>query len=262
MKKLVLGSIVFGLTMMLVHGTVFAGKDLNGNGFPSGRHYNLNIIGVPMDKEVPDMTGSNRHTIFVPLESGDDIGRQVKIKYVTDPADPDNFRVVDGNATDDNEAIVQVPYEYCLDYGTGCYEMLSYDVYARALGKPGLDTGAVVTAECEYMLDVVDPGGTEGLACEDTLLMGSFEARRPGKKPITENITDIFRATGCLDMSDPDLDPDGVGVCNTGDLEFRNLWIFNIEELESYMWDYDNNGLKLLQVRFYETVSGYIGYVQ
>jgi hypothetical protein len=262
MKKLVLGSIVFGLAMMLAYGTVFAGKDLNGNGFPSGRHFNLNIIGVPHDKDVPDMKGSNRHTIFVPLESGEDVGRKVKIKYVVDPADPDNFRVVDGNATDDNEAIIQVPYEYCLDYDAGCYEMLSYDVYARALGKPGPFVGAIVTAECEYMLDVVDPDGSEDLTCEDTLLMGSFDVRRPGKKPITENITEIFRATGCLDMSDPLLDPEGVGICEEGDLEFRDLWIFNIEELDSYMWDYDNNGLKLLQVRFYETVSGYIGYVQ
>lgn len=59
--------------MMLAYGTVFAGKDLNGNGFPTGRHYNLNIIGVPMDKEVPIMTGSNRHTIFEPLNSGEDV---------------------------------------------------------------------------------------------------------------------------------------------------------------------------------------------
>ena len=266
MKKTLTFILAAGLILSLGYGTALAGKSddtvLKSNGFPSGRHFNLNIIGVPKDKEVPDMTGSNRHTIFVPLESGDDVGRSVKIQYVTDPADPDNFRVVDGNATDDNVAIIQVPYEYCLDYVAGCYEMLSYDVYARALGKPGPDVGAIITAECEYMLDVVDPAGTEGLTCEDTLLMGSFDVKRPGKKPVTVNITDIFRATGCLDMSDPSIDPDGVGVCNTGDLEFRNLWIFNIEELVSYMWDYDNNGLKLLQVRFYETVSGYIGYVQ
>jgi hypothetical protein len=255
MKKLVLGSIVFGLAMMLAYGTVFAGKDLNGNGFPTGRHYNLNIIGVPMDKEVPTMTGSNRHTIFVPLNSGEDVDRQVKIKYVTDPADPDNFRVLDGNATDDDLAIIQVPYEYCDDLNAGCYDLLSFEVYARALGKPGPTTGAVVTAECEYTLSVVDPDGTEGLTCEDTLVLGSFEARRPGKKPITQDITKIFRATGCLDLG-------GEVWCDTGDLEFRNIWIFNIPFLESYMWDYDNNGLKLLQVRFYETTSGYIGYVQ
>ena len=208
-----------------------------------------------MDKEVPDMTGSHRHSIFVPLSSGDSVGRQVKIKYVTNPDDPDNFRVIDGNATKDNEAVIQVPYEYCDDLVTGCVDLLSYEVYARALGKPGPGVGVVVTAECEYTLSVVDPDGTEGLTCEDTLLMGRFEVKRPGKKPFTANITDIFRATGCLDE-------DGDGVCETGDLEFKDIWIFNIPYLNSYMWDYDNDGLKLLQVRFYETVSGEIGYVQ
>ena len=34
---------------------------------------------------------------------------------------------------------------------------------------------------------------------------------------------------------------------------------FNIQQLVEYFWDYDNNGLKLMQVRFYETTSGSIG---
>ena len=39
-----------------------------GNGAPSGSHYNLNIIGVDKGKTA-SMTGSNRHTIFVALNS-------------------------------------------------------------------------------------------------------------------------------------------------------------------------------------------------
>jgi len=253
MRRFFLFTLVFGLTLTLGSGVALAGKDLKGNGFLNGRHYNLNIIGVPKDKTVPDMQGSHRHTIFVPLNSGEDVERQVKIKYVTG----DDFQVLDGNATDDdNMAIIQVPYEYCdLETNDSCEELLSFIVFARGLGKPGPDTGAVVTAECEYLLSVVDPEGTAGLTCEDTLLLGDFEVRRPGKKPITRDITDIFRATGCLDY-------DADGVCDSGDLEFRNIWIFNIPHLEYYMWDYDNNGLKLMQVRFYETTSGYIGWVE
>jgi hypothetical protein len=82
--------------------------------------------------------------------------------------------------------------------------------------------------------------------------MGSFEIKRDKGKPRRVNITDIFRATGCLDYDDS-------GYCDVGDLEFRNIWIFNIVELTEYMWDYDNNDLKLMQVRFYPTTSGYIG---
>src|SRR5207244_6763768 len=40
----------------------------NGNGAPNGAHYNLNIIGVTQAKN-PPLTGSDRHTIFVPLVS-------------------------------------------------------------------------------------------------------------------------------------------------------------------------------------------------
>ena len=215
----------------------------------SGAHWNLNIIGVPKDKTVPTMTGSNRHVIFVPLQSGGDVTRQVKIYYVRG----DDFQVLDGNATDDNEATIQVPYEFCDDLTNGCEELLSFDVYAVGLGKP--KGGAIVTAECTYSLDVVDSSGTTGLQCEDTLLMGSFEVNRTGKKPTRENITDVFRATGCLDVNTD-------GTCNTGDLAFSNLWIFNILQLEEYFWDYDNNGLRLMQVRFYETTSGSIGTVK
>jgi hypothetical protein len=216
----------------------------------SGAHWNLNIIGVPKDKTVPTMTDSNRHVIFVPLQSGSDVSRQVKIYYVRG----DSFQVLDGNATIDNEATIQVPYEFCDDLTNGCEELLSFNVYAVGLGKP--NRGAIVTAECTYSLDVVDSSGTTGLQCEDTLLMGSFEVgRAKGKSPQPVNITDVFRATGCLDVNTD-------GTCNTGDLQFSNLWIFNIPQLTEYFWDYDNNGLKLMQVRFYETTSGSIGTVQ
>lgn len=248
MKKLITAFAVTTLVAGSLCGAAFAGQNLNGNGFPTGRHFDLNIIGVQKDK-VASMDFSNRHTIFVPLYTGGDVPRQVKIEYVAG----EDFQVLDGNATNDNYALIQVPYEYCGDLTAGCTNMLSYNVYARAVGKPG--GTALVTAECEYTLSVVDPNGTAGLTCEDTLLMGSFDVIRAKGKPQTQDISGIFRATGCLDQT-------ADGVCNTGDLEFRNLWIFNIPQLDSYMWNYDNNGLKNMQIRFYETVSGYIGTVK
>jgi len=209
----------------------------------SGAHWNLNIIGVPKDKTVPDMTGSNRHTIFVPLQSGLDVGRTVKIYYQRG----EDFRVIDGNATNDNAATIEVPYQFCDDAG-GCEELLSFDVYAVGLGKP--NGQALIDAECTYSIDAVDSSGP--VECDSTLLMGSFEVGRSKGKPSPVNITDVFRASGCLDAN-------ASGVCDSGDLEFSNLWIFNLEQLIEYFWDYDNNGLKLMQVRFYETTSGSIG---
>ena len=249
MKKFLSGSIIFGLIMILGYGTVFAQND--NNGFPTGRHYNLNIICVPMDKEVPSMTDSNRHTIFVPCNEDGEVDRNVKIYYEINTDDPNNFRVIDGNATDEDEAAtIQVPYEYCdLTQVNGCYEMLNFEVYARALGKPGDGIGAIVTASCEYdgetaLVDDED--------CTDTLDLGGFEVSRPkGKVGKAQDITGIFRASGCVDK-DESLD------CNSGDIRFQNIWIFNLPFLESYFWDYDNNGLKLLQVRFYEKAFGSI----
>lgn len=261
MKNSLTFALVFTLIVGLGWGHAFAEKPSDGdgnyigNGFPSGRHYTLNIIGVPHDKEVPDMTGSHRHAVFVPLNSGGDVERRVKINYTIN-RDDNSFQVLDGNATDDNKAVIQVPYEFCDDLVEGCTNLLSYMVFARGLGKPGPDTGATVNAECEYTLSVFDPDGTLELTCEDTLLLGGFEVVRPKKKPITQDITDIFRVSGCFDF-------DGSGACDSSqDIEFNDLWIFNIEQLLSYGWDYDNNGLKLMQVRFYETVSGDIRNVE
>lgn len=222
MKRLTLSlAIILGLTIA-VPAFAQVGQGL------SGPHYNLNIIGVPQDKTVPDMTGSNRHVIFVPLQSGGDVSRQVKIQYIAG----DEFRVIDGNATDDNLAIIEVPSEVGGD--------LCYDVYAAGLGKP--NGNAIVTAECEIE-DLIGE-------CTDALLLDSFTVERSKGKPRRIDISDIFRATGCIDLGGEE------GVCDSGDLQFNNVWIFNIAQLLNYMWDYDNNGLKLMQVRFYETTCG------
>jgi len=213
----------------------------------SGPHWNLNIIGVPKDKTAP-MDQGGRHTVFVPLDSGEDVGRRVKIFYERNVENPDKFNVSDGNATDDNEATIQVPFEFCADEASGCTHLLSFNVYAVGLGKPGGES--VISAECAY------DGALVAGECKDTVMLGNFTIRRTnGKnKPKRENITDLFRVTGCLDR-------DGSGLCDEDDLQFRDAWIFNIQELLEYYWDYDNNGLKLLHIRFYATTSGCIGTV-
>ncbi len=221
MKRLTIG-LALGLALALVApGFAQVGKGL------SGPHYNLNIIGVPKDKTVADMTGSDRHTIFVPLQSGGDVSRQVKIYFIPGS----EFRVIDGNATDDNTATIEVPSSTQSD--------LCYDVYAFALGKPY--GNAIVQAECAID-DLVG-------SCTDALLQNSFSVTRLKSKPHRENISDVFRATGCVDLN-------GSLTCDTGDLQFTNVWIFNVPQLAEYFWDYDNNGLRLMQTRFYETTCG------
>jgi len=86
-------------------------------------------------------------------------------------------------------------------------------------------------------------------SCADALLLDTFTVDRPKGKPRRQDISDVFRATGCIDVN-------ATGFCDSGDLQFNNVWIFNIPQLLDYFWDYNNTGLKLMQVRFYQTTCG------
>lgn len=215
----------------------------------SGPHFQINIIGVPKDKKV-DMSNPDRRTIFVPLNN-DPALRNIKI-FVTGDTDPvtpgtqcgNDFAVLDGNATDDGEATLLVP---CQLGGT-----LSFNVYAVGLGKPG--GSANVDAVCIFDGSVILDPTTTALCAEELLSSGKFDfqVKRDSGKPVRQDISDVFRATGCIDLN-------ASGFCDKGDLGFNNVWIFNIAQLLDYYWQYDNNGLKVMQVRFYETTSGSFG---
>ena len=104
--------IVLGMVLCFFSATALAG---NGNNAPTGAHYNLNIIGVENAKKSM-MTGSNRHTIFVPLVTKGKGVKSVKNGETDDGTDfkiPDveihtqiwlmpgeDFRVCDGNGFD------------------------------------------------------------------------------------------------------------------------------------------------------------------
>lgn len=221
MKKVFLtASLLLACVTFVLVSSSFAqvGRDL------SGPHYNLNIIGVPHDKTA-DMTGSNRHTLFVPLDTRGRVPNKVKIYFIAG----EEFRVIDGNATDDNQAMVEVPHG---DPGTVCYY-----AFAVALGKP------MAHGDTTYVnANVIFDESTNDVML--TLDMVSFKAVRGKGQPVVMDISNIFRVSGCIDYG-----PTPDGVC---DVNFNNEWVFNIEELLSYWWDYENQGLKLLQVRFYD----------
>lgn len=206
----------------------------------SGPHYELNIIGVPKNKTAP-LDNSNGHTIFVPLETVNN----AKI-YVTGDADPntpgtqcgDRFQVLDRNAADADGATLLVP---CEIGGT-----MSFEVYAVGLGKPGGSAGVDVL--CTFQSTIILSTDTAAL-CGASLTGFDFEVKREAGKPQRQNISSAFRASGCVDVNN-------TLACDAGDTAFSNVWIFNIAELMSYFWGYDNNGLKLMKVRFYPTTSG------
>jgi hypothetical protein len=192
---------------------VQAAADLN------GPHYNLNIIGVSKDKvqDVPAWGNENRHTMFVPLERKTNI--YMTQANATDADPDDDFAVIDANGCDGRAAFELAP---------GYYE-----AYARAVGTPGGKVNITPNAEFD-----IDGDGVADTATTDFYL-GSIELSHT-KKPVWERVTGLFIADVFLWNDDGTLFD-----------SYSNTWIFDIPELLSYWWDYNNQGCKVLQVRFY-----------
>ncbi|MEK7117647.1 MAG: hypothetical protein AAB861_02625 [Patescibacteria group bacterium] len=195
-----------------------------GNGAPSGAHYNLNLIGVPKNKTA-DMTGNNGRRIFVP-ETG-------KAKILLTEGE---FQVLDANGTDANGASFQLPNPDPDGDGT-----TAYSVYVRALGKPG---GSAKMQSC------YTDGQTGDTWCAVDIVGGVSQieiTRSKGPSKFVNVSRDLLYVDVCLTV---DLD----GNCTSSVVEP----LFS-DSLDEYFWEYDNNGLKLAQLRFYEvpTVTGW-----
>ncbi len=201
MKRIIYLTIV--LTIILAMSSpALAG---NGNGAPSGPHYNLNIIGVPKDKTA-DMTGDNGHRIFVPLEGKTSIW----LKPGTD------YQVLDANGTDGNGASFQLPNPDPNNDG-----ITEYSVWARALGTPG---GSSTTTTCAYL--------DAELYCSVYSMLLVREKGQSKFENVTKQLLYMY----------VDLNGDGIA---------ERYPLFS-DALVNYFWSYDNNGLKLAQLRFYD----------
>ena len=142
MKKVFAVVLALVMALTLCSGIALADKpgstdtDFNGNGSPSGPHYNLNIIGVPQDKTA-DMTGNNGHRIFINLEGKSKI-------LLAQGADIFDFAVLDANGTGNSAATFQLPNPDPDQDGTTWYS-----VYCRLRGKPDKSIKFVTTAELD-----------------------------------------------------------------------------------------------------------------
>lgn len=180
----------------------------------SGAHYNLNLIGVSKEK-ISDITTGNR--IFVPLTGSCKIN-------LTETFFPDytkfndNFMVLDGNGTDGTAAF-QLPNPDPANDGTTVYS-----VFAKVLGTPGghseMTTGATY----------IDTDGVSWTKMSE--ISATFDRNgKPSFTNVSKQLLYIYT------------DLDGIGGA-----ERYNL--FNTA-LQDYFWQYDNQGLKLVQLRFY-----------
>lgn len=177
-----------------------------GNGAPNGSHYNLNIIGVSKDKTA-DMTGTQGHTLFVPLVGNAKI-------LLTEGID---FQVLNRNGTV-GPASFQLPNPDPDGDGTTVYS-----VFARALGKPD-KTASITTC-------AVDPDTLEDVCSVAVLTLTRTKGAQKFEN-VSKELLFIYA----------DINADGV---------LERVSLFS-DELQDYFWSYDNNGLKLVQLRFYE----------
>lgn len=129
------------------------------------------------------------------------------------------FNVIDANGTD-GSATFQLPNPDPDNDGT-----TAYSVYARALGKPG---GKSSTTTC-----FTDATGETYCSVYSMVLV-----REGGKSSFT-NVSQQLLYTY--------VDTDGDG-------KVERYPLFS-DATSSYFWDYDNQGLKLAQLRFYEVAS-------
>jgi len=131
------------------------------------------------------------------------------------------FSVLDANCTDDNKAQFQLPNPDPTNTGT-----TTYSVWVRALGKPG---GQSATTTCATEV------ATGETYCSVYTMV---QIRNKGKS----SFTDVSKY---LLYIYADINDDGV---------LERYPLFD-DALQDYYWNYDNNGLKLLQLRFYPVAS-------
>src|SRR5213083_322641 len=198
-----------------------AQKAMTGNGATSGSHYNLNIIGVSHDKN-PSMDQGSGSVIFVDLGSKD-VTVSTKI-LLSQSAEAGTFQVLDKNGTD-GEASFELP-------APG-----SYTVWARALGKPG-GSSKITTCATNIALTGTDAGVTICSTLNEVFVRGT------GKS----NFRNVTTALTTITL-DPVADAAAVTACGGTTVNLFDAC------LEGFFWQYDNNGLRLLQVRFYPNPS-------
>jgi hypothetical protein len=157
--------------------------------------------------------GNNQNDIFVPLNGSCKIMLQQSFTY--------DFQVLQPNCVTNPTAEFSLPAPCAISQTTGlCTSSTTiYSVYARALGKPG---GQSNTTPCFT--------DTTGTYCS----MYNYAAvRGTGQSKFTNATDSLLFVTQCMS-----------GTTVTTPI-FSN-------SLAQYYWQYDNQGLRLAQLRFYQ----------
>ena len=132
---------------------------------------------------------------------------------------PGDFQVLDPNCLD-GSAGFQLPNPVGSTTSTSVTTI--YSVWARALAKPG---GSSSTTTCAYDLTGI-------LICSTSQYV-MVQTRKNGQSVFTNVTGDLLFVSQCIDN------------------KLIRTPLFD-SSLQDYFWQYDNTGLKLLQLRFYQ----------
>jgi len=132
---------------------------------------------------------------------------------------PGDFQVLDPNCLD-GSAGFQLPNPVGSTTSTSVTTI--YSVWARALAKPG---GSSSTTTCAYDLTGI-------LICSTSQYV-MVQTRKNGQSVFTNVTGDLLFVSQCIDN------------------KLTRTPLFD-SSLQDYFWQYDNTGLKLLQLRFYQ----------
>jgi len=224
-----------------------------GNGAPQGPHdYQLNIIGTTDKNDATDGDwGGNGHRIFVDL-----YGKNKIMLFEGE------FAVLDANGTDGTAAF-QLPKPGLDAYIVGdpgdADVWSEYSVFIRPLGKPG---GWATITTCAELLDstfggllggdtrTVNNAVVDGAFCSIEQVGADILTRTSGKSPFTnvtaQLLTIVFEVTVWTDAN-------GDGIVDPGETETFQVRVPIFDDaLQGEFWYYENNGLRLAQVRFYD----------
>jgi hypothetical protein len=214
-------SLFVWVSAMMVVGLVAtlaqAATDQTGNNCPSGAHYNLNLIGMEKAKNVdPNSITSSGHRIFVQLGSKDNAATT---KILLDQG-PD-FAVLDYDGTD-GQAKFQLPNPDPDNDG-----VTQYSVYLRVLGKPG--------GKIRLATSAIDP--EVGEVVSDMKVVSVREKGQMKFANVSAALLYIY-----------------AWVYDAGTWTYQRVPLFS-DLLQDYLWSYDNQGCRLVQLRFYEGVA-------
>mgnify|MGYP001609917322 CR=1 FL=1 len=265
MKKAVITSLV--IAMVLGLGMVFARPE----GTPdANRIFKFNIIGVDNPKNAGMDQGSGG-VIFVNLNEAS----QINLVCSDDPdvleqypdLEEGSFDILDKDATDSGKqdpspgAILALPDPNLDPYIVGdvgdADVWSAYSIYIRSLGKPG---GWATITTCADLLDSTFAGllpGSFVRALNRAGLFGGYASveqvtraitERPQGKSIFTNVTAELTTIVFKVEVQTGVDAEGNPII---EVFYVRVPIFD-PIIENEYWEYDNNGLKLLQVWIYD----------